>query len=237
MELTNEIISAVEFNCFEEREGDARAYHDRLIRCDCVPMMRKLPDACVNFVLTDPPYMVRYKDRSGRQIRNDDASDWLRPAFREIHRLLKNNSYCVSFYGWNSINLFMTAWNDSGFRPVGHLVWAKRYRSSSSFTQACHECAYLLAKGRPEKPINPPADVLPWKYTGNTLHPTQKPVSALIPAIEAYSKPGDLVLDPFGGSGSTAVAARSCNRHYLLMEIDQKYYQAAKFRLISGATE
>jgi site-specific DNA-methyltransferase (adenine-specific) len=95
----------------------------------------------------------------------------------------------------------------------------------------CHECAYLLVKGNPEKPANPPSDVLPWRYSGNKLHPTQKPVSALIPLIEAYSVPGATVLDPFGGSGSTAVAARRCGRRFMLFEKDNAYFEMAKRRL------
>jgi adenine-specific DNA-methyltransferase len=237
MDQVNEILAAVEYNSLKQEEGDARAYHDRLIRCECVHMMQKLPDSIVNFVLTDPPYVARYKDRTGRQVLNDDNAEWIRPAFREVYRLLKDDSFCVSFYGWNCVELFAQAWKDCGFRPVGHLVWAKRYHSKVGFTQSCHECAFLLAKGRPQMPANPPADVLPWKYTGNKFHPTQKPVSALIPLVEAYSKPGDLILDPFGGSGSTAIAARSCNRRYLLMEADHKNFEAAKFRLVSGHRE
>lgn len=66
-----------------------------------------------------------------------------------------------------------------------------------------HEQAYLLAKGNPARPEHPIPDVLDFPYTGNKLHPTQKPVEALRPLIEAFTKPGDLVLDPFCGSGSS----------------------------------
>jgi site-specific DNA-methyltransferase (adenine-specific) len=96
-----------------------------------------------------------------------------------------------------------------------------------------HESAYLLIKGRPEKPANPLSDILPWDYTGNKLHPTQKPISALTPIIETYSQKGDVVLDPFGGSGSTAIAARQCDRHFVLFEKDENYFEAAKARLLT----
>jgi site-specific DNA-methyltransferase (adenine-specific) len=59
---------------------------------------------------------------------------------------------------------------------------------------------------------------LPWEYTSNELHTNQKPVVALTPLIEAYSEPGDLILDPFAGSGSTGVAAKRCNRQFILIE-------------------
>ena len=56
------------------------------------------------------------------------------------------------------------------------------------------------------------------RSTGNRTHPTQKPVAALLPLICAYSRPGDIVLDPFAGSGSTGFAARSCGRRFILIE-------------------
>ena len=115
---------------------------------------------------------------------------------------------------------------------MGHVVFQKHYASGTKFTRRTHEQAYLLAKGRPRLPSQPLPDVLPWgKYTGNRLHPCQKPVSAFHPVIEAFSKPGDLILDPFAGSASTAIAATELDRHYLAMELDWRYYQLAWRRL------
>jgi site-specific DNA-methyltransferase (adenine-specific) len=94
-----------------------------------------------------------------------------------------------------------------------------------------HENAYLLAKGYPQKPEYPPQDVLIWEFSGNKLHPTQKPVTAIVPLIEAYSKPNEIVLDPFGGSGTTGIAARQCKRQFILFEKDWQYYQVARERL------
>ena len=94
-----------------------------------------------------------------------------------------------------------------------------------------HEQAYLLAKGNPLPPKCPPADVMDWEYTGNKLHPTQKPVSSLTPIIEAYSRPNSLVLDPFAGSGSTGVAALLSHRRCLLIEKDASHYQTIRTRL------
>lgn len=189
-----------------------------------------MPNASVDFVLTDPPYLVRYKDRSGRMIENDDNTHWLFPAFSEVFRVLKPDAYCVSFYGWTKAERFLSVWKECGFRPVGHFVWVKRYASCVRHSQMKHEQAYLLAKGNPLPPKNPPADVLPWYYTGNRLHPTQKSVASLTPLIEAYSRPGATVLDPFGGSGSTGVAALISHRRCLLIEKDAAYYQAMRQR-------
>ena len=94
-----------------------------------------------------------------------------------------------------------------------------------------HETAYLLRKGHPQKPELPMPDVLTWYNTGNWLHPNQKPVPALKPVIEAFSRPGDLVLDPFCGSGSTLLAAKILGRDYLGVELNQAFCQTTQRRL------
>ena len=210
---------------------DVRAYANRVIHGDCIEVMREMPEQSVDLIVTDPPYLVRYRSRDGRSIANDNNDRWLKPSFAEMHRVLKPNAYAISFYGWGQADKFMTAWREAGFRPIGHFVFAKDYSSKTGHTRATHENAYLLAKGKPTRPDNAPRDVLDWQYTGNHFHPTQKPVSALTPLIEAYSKPGDVVLDPFAGSGTTAVAARQLGRQYVAIEKDPVYFEAAQKRL------
>lgn len=202
---------------------------------DCRQVLASLPEGCADLVLTDPPYLVRYRDRMGRTIANDDRADWLEPAFREIHRVMAEDSLCVSFYGWQSVDRFMAAWRAAGLRPVAHLVFAKRYASRVGMTEARHESAYVLAKGRPPLPSRALPDVLPFPYTGNRHHPTEKPVAALIPVIEAFSRPGALVLDPFCGSGSTLVAAQGCGRIPLGIELDASHAATARMRLVAEA--
>jgi DNA modification methylase len=168
----------------------------RIIHGDCIQHMRTMPGRSVDFVLADPPYVTRYRDRSGRTVANDDHGDWIAPAFAEMFRVLKPSAFCVSFYGWPSVDLFVSAWRAVGFRPVSHLVFRKDYTSRTGFTKGQHETAFLLAKGNPQRPAPPVPDVLDWRNTGNALHPTQKPVDALKRLIAAFSPPGGLVLDP-----------------------------------------
>jgi DNA modification methylase len=94
-----------------------------------------------------------------------------------------------------------------------------------------HESAYILAKGRPPKPARLLDDVQPWEYTGNVAHPTEKAISVIKPLVETFSPPGGLVLDPFSGSGSTAVAAALAGRLYIGVELEEKYCQLARRRL------
>ena len=204
---------------------------NRVIEGDCLRVLPTIPEASVGLVLTDPPYLVGYRDRAGRTISGDKSSEWLRPAFAEIYRVLRPDSFCISFFGWTRPELFGAAWKAAGFRIEGHFAAVKDYPSSAHYVRRCHEQAYLLAKGQPEIPAMPISDVLRWKYSGNRLHPTQKPVSTLLLLVNAFSKPSDLVLDPFAGSGSSLVAARLAGRRYIGIEKRPEYARAAGERL------
>lgn len=211
--------------------SNTKAPRNVIFNADCIEAMQAFDRGSVDFILTDPPYVTRFRDRQGRTVANDDNGRWLRPAFNQMHRVLKDGGFCVSFYGWNKVDLFMDAWKAAGFRIVGHLVFRKRYASSARFLRYEHEQAYLLAKGNPTLPARPIPDVLDFPYTGNRLHPTQKPVEALAPLIEAFTQPGNLVLDPFCGSGSTLAAAQQLGRDWTGIELDNGHYRTASKRL------
>ena len=125
----------------------------------------------------------------------------------------------------------MAAWREAGFRIAGHIVFRKRYASSARHLSYTHEQAYLLAKGCPPLPDRPPPDVIDWHYSGNRLHPTQKPVESLKPLISAFTKPGSVVLDAFCGSGSTLVAAKQTGRRFIGIELDPDHHRTAAHRL------
>ncbi|KAA6490847.1 DNA methylase [Agrobacterium sp. ICMP 7243] len=134
---------------------------------------------------------------------------------------VKTDSLAVSFYGWNEVDKFMAAWRSAGFRVVGHMVFTETYASSRRFLQHRHEQAYLLAKGNPPLPTRPQSDVLGWDYTGNRLHPTQKPLAPLEELVQMFRKPGDLVLE----------ANRRQGRDFLGMELDGRHHLTATLRL------
>jgi len=92
--------------------------YNRVIQGDWAAVLKTLPGESVDFVLTDPPYFVRYKDRSGRTIRNDRYPGQILDAFNDVYRVLKPNSLCVSFYGWNRVDSFFSAWKGAGFTPA-----------------------------------------------------------------------------------------------------------------------
>ena len=210
------------------------SFLNHVITGDCLRVLPQLPAGSVDMVLTDPPYLVRYHSRDGRGVPNDDTDAWLAPSFAELYRVLRHDRFCISFCGFTQAERFLTAWKAAGFRVLEHLVWRKRYPSSTGFVRRYHEQAYVLAKGNPRRPHMLLPSVLEWRYTGNMLHPTQKPVGALLPLVMAFSQTGDVILDPFAGSRSTAVAAAMLGRHYIAIELNEEYARLARDRLRSA---
>ncbi len=205
---------------------------DTITHGDCIEVMRKMPANSVDFILTDPPYLVNYRDRQGRTLPNDTDANWLKPAMAEAFRVLKHNRLMLYFYGWPRAEKFLEAWRSAGFRPVGHMIFRKSYTTKATdFLKYQHEQAYLLAKGRPPMMGSPLPDVQRLLFTGNKLHPTQKAVMSLVPVIRAYSLPGDVVLDAFCGSASTCAAALLTGRRYIGVEMDAEYFSQASQRM------
>lgn len=215
------------------RSKRVRFYHG-----DCVPLMGRMKSESVDFVLTDPPYLVTYKGRwdgEKKVIAGDDNLTWVAPAFREIFRVMKVDTYCVSFYGWPHTDIFMGIWKEIGFRPISHLAFIKNYWGLGRFSRSQHETAFLLAKGNPTKPDVAIGDVIPWKREPNRFHPNQKPVSSLYPLLHTYAPENAIVLDPFMGSGSTLKAAKEMGMHGIGIEIEEEYCRKAKNHFLQGS--
>ena len=80
-----------------------------ILHGNCIEMMREMPANTVDFILTEPPYLVNYRDRDGRTTQNDAKADWLKPAMREAHRVLKQDRVAVMFYRWTKVDMFFDA--------------------------------------------------------------------------------------------------------------------------------
>ena len=183
-------------------------YHD-----DCRLVFPSLPTESVDFVLTDPPYLVNYRGRwdgDRKTIVGDDDPSWLVPAFTEIWRLLKRDSFAVVFYGWKHADLFVGTFKALGFRPVSHLAFVKNVWGLGRFTRGQHETAYLLAKGRPKPPPRGISDVIEWERELDAVHPNQKPVAALFPSSAPTHRPAG-----WCSTRSWGAAARSVRRKTL----------------------
>lgn len=216
---------------FFERDGIT------IFLADCRDVLPSLAAESVDFALTDPPYLVRYKGRwelGHEHIVGDDDPSWLLPSFAEIWRVLKPDSFCVSFYGWPHSDLFVGVWKALGFRVVSHFAFVKKVWGLGRFTRSQHETAFLLAKGRPQPPATAIGDVIEWLREADAVHPNQKPTDSLYPLLAAFAREGGVVLDPFMGSGSTLRAAKDFGLRGIGIEIEQKYCEAAVQRMAQG---
>lgn len=205
-----------------------------IIHGEAVQTLKGFKAGSIDLVVTDPPYLCNYRDRDGRKVRNDDNADGVLGVFPELYRVLKADSFAVVFCGWTAIDQFSRAWTEAGFRVGGHLVWGKDYVSNAKHVQYRHESAWLLTKGRPERQGKALHDLLEWTYSGNRHHPTEKAIEVVAPLTRSFSKPGDTVLDPFLGSGTTAVAAALAGRRAIGVELEEKYCTLAESR-VAGA--
>lgn len=161
-------------------------YLNKIIYGNALETIAQIPDGALDLIVTDPPYGVNYRDRSGRRVRNDDALDAVLPVFSDLFRALKSGGFCISFYGWNRIDRFMAAWKEAGFTVAGHIVWTKDYASRRRYLAYHHEQAYVLVKGQARLPKAPLSDVQPWTYSGNRAHPTEKAVEVMTPLVRSF---------------------------------------------------
>lgn len=201
---------------------------------DCLSLLPLCPSRSVDFVLTDPPYLVNYEGRwdgERKAIVGDDDATWLYPAFSEIWRVLKDDAFAVSFYGWPHSDVFAGVFKAVGFRLVSHLVFVKNVWGLGRFTRGQHETAFLLAKGRPKAKGDRVSDVFEWTREQDPVHPNQKPTGPLRQILSAYAPPSGIVLDPFMGSGSTLRAAKDLGMKAVGIEIEQRYCRLAASRL------
>ena len=191
-------------------------YHD-----DCLEIMPELGD--VDLVLTDPPYGIQFRSNY-RVVRHDKITgDNCLPLPQILLSIEKARRGAYVFCRWDNIQDMP--------HPKSVLAWVKNNWSMGDLKhehgrqwEAC--CFYPKQNHEFIKRI---PDVLYSKRTGNNLHPTQKPVDLLGQIIAANT--GDIILDPFMGSGTTLVAAKELGRKAIGIEIEEKYCEIAANRL------
>ena len=169
--------------------------------------------------------------KSGKLFDNNDIefSQWL----PEVYRVLKPKTHAYIMVNGRNLKELQQEAENVGFKFQNLLVWEKNNSVSNKFYMLQSEFILMLRKGG-ERWINEMGTSNIIKCSniiGNKNHPTEKPVPLMEVLIRNSSNPEDIVLDPFAGSGSTLLAARKLNRHFIGYEIDKEYYDVINQRL------
>lgn len=209
-----------------------------IILGDCLEIMKEIPSQSVDLVLTDPPYGMEYQSarRTAQfdKIENDVTLEWVKPFLVETYRILKDNTHIYIFCNDYAISDFRKVLEGVGFTPKRTLVWVKNNHTSGDLEgDYGNKTEFVLyaQKGRRELIGKRETNVLNYSRVGSMMHPTQKPEDMFEFLISKSSNEGDLVLDPFGGSCTTAVAAKHLKRNYICIEKNETYVNVCNDRL------
>jgi site-specific DNA-methyltransferase (adenine-specific) len=216
--------------------------------------MKKIPDKYVSLIVTDPPYGINYKSskqgtnfRTGENIytgksyfdgiKNDDS--FPRGWAKECYRILKDNSAIYVFCHWKTQSDCIKELEISDF-IVKNIVIINKSNHGMGDLKGSYAPKYELliyaVKGRHilNKRLNDVWDMKVLFSGSKRYHPNEKPVCWYETPISNSSKDGDIVLDCFMGSSSCGIACINLNRKFIGYELDEKYFEIGKNRLLEA---
>ena len=215
------------------------------LRCgDCLELMKDMPDGSIDLIVTDPPYLIKYKTNYRKnkthdfcsEILNDDNYALISNYIKECYRILKDNTAMYMFCNCDRVDYFKQELEKTGFKIKNMIIWVKNNWTAGDLKAQFgkqYEIIFLVNKGR--KYFNGKRITDVWNFdrvSGNKqVHQNQKPVDLLEQCILKHSKENDIVFDGFMGVGSTGVACLNTNRNFIGIELDEKYFNIAKERI------
>src|SRR3984885_10950824 len=198
--------------------------------------VKRLMDGdAADLVFTDPPYNVDYEgyteDRlkiRGDRMTPQQFEQFLQASFASYRRIMKAGASLYACHSSSWQREFQNAMESAGFEVRCQIIWAKNtFAWGFGRYKFQHEPIFYAHVAQQKDPwYGDKSQSTLWeekKPAANRLHPTMKPIELLDRSLENSSKAGDLVLDLFGGSGSTVIACQRSSRICLTMEIDPKY--------------
>lgn len=241
----------------KEDRKSLESFINKIICGDTLDVMRQMPDACIDLVVTSPPYNLKnstgngMKDGRGGKWKNaalvkgyshhndnmphEEYVAWQRACLTEMMRLLRNDGAIFYNHKWRVQDGLLQDRNDivSGFPVRQIIIWKRKggINFNPGYFLPTYEVIYLIAK--PEFRLAPKANAVGdvWEFTQemNNIHPAPFPLDFADRCINSTN--AQIVLDPFIGSGTVAIAARRLGRSYIGIEISPEYCKFAEQRL------
>lgn len=215
---------------------------DTTVFDDCIEGMKKLPAESVDLVVADPPFGIEFDGKSSAYNREPqyvidgysevqtDYVDFSERWIAELRHVMKQHASAYIFSGWNNLRHVERVCEDNKLTTLNHIIWKYNF---GVFTRkkfvTSHYHILLVVKSPKDYYFNKvehyPEDVWPMnrEYRPQELkNGTKLPVDLVRKCIDFSSRPGDIVLDPFMGNGTTAVAAKTKWRHFLGFEVNEQ---------------
>lgn len=231
-----------------------------LYKGNCVDILKNIEKGSVSLVLTDPPYnlgiFMRNRQTNLKQMRSnffgsagwDDLQygEWIKHMeefFSETSRVLAKGGSMILFMSIIKVESIISIAEKFGFYYKTTGIWHKLNpmprNMNLHYINSTEAWIYFIYMGRSSKFNNKgkvlhdfiETSVAPANERTYGKHPTQKPVRLMEHFIEVLSDEGDVVLDPFMGSGSSGLAAKKLNRDFIGIEISEEYYNISKSRI------
>lgn len=217
---------------------------------DTLNVLADLPLDPIAALVTDPPYSSgnlpeAMKQKAGPRLRGWDWENkvmdtdqlstlgfvWMMRAICVEARLrLPDGGSALVFIDWRNWGNLVGAVESSGLRVNNMVVWDKRSIGMGNGFRNQHELILYASKGTPRVVSHAVPNVLAYRRAENDEHQSPKPVDLMGRLLSVVAAPGDLVLDPFMGSGSTLVAAKSAGIRSIGIEIEERYCETAANR-------
>ena len=204
-------------------------YINQVIQGDCLEIMKQMPDKCVDLVVTDPPYGLNYR----YDTYNDSPENLITLVNEFMPEVVRIGKRVAVFTGVQNINLY----------PKPNWIMSWTWNTTGSFGKmGFNQWQPILFYGEDIKGFGSinnilKSDVIAFSgmgsadYSKEDGHPCGKPLNVMKKLIQRLSIEKDLIIDPFLGSGTTAVAAKQLGRKYIGIEISEKYCEIARGRL------
>ena len=206
---------------------------------DVLVVDRLMDGVKADMVFCDAPYGYKYESNyqdKYEMLQNDDKILDFIPA---IWGAMKDNCPVYEFCGWQSLKQWLEYFENTSLDLKNVIIWKKNNWSMGDLKGAYagqYEVILYLNKGRVE--LNGARDTDIWEFDREPpkMHPTMKPIELIAYALNKSSKKGDVVLDCFGGSGSTLIACEQTGRKCYTCEIDPKYADViiARYEKLTG---